>query len=267
MQALPPRTAVLVSAAALVAVLAGCSDEVSTGCNCCCTPAVDPTSQAVWVAQGTRLTRVDPDDGAIAWTRQVTRRTPSGLEEITDVSAAPQGVWVAWGSGAALVPGREGRPVRVSWTPRGSHPTLATAGGRTWVATGRRVIALRPDGTTGRVVRFPSAVRVESAPGAIVVDGRGAPVLLDPRTGERLSAAVIRRNPGWRAEPREQRIVRLDPVEGRALGEALHVEGLAAVVETAAGAAYATASNNHLAVMRLDADGPRIAWRTPIDPG
>ncbi|MBJ7454567.1 MAG: hypothetical protein JHC74_00770 [Thermoleophilia bacterium] len=263
----PPRAIVLLVVAAAVAVVAGCSDEVSNGCNCCCTPAIDPTAQAVWVAQGTRLTRLDPATGAIAWTRQVTRRTPSGLEELTDVSAAPQGVWVAWGSGAALVPGRSARTVRVSWGPRGSHPTLATASGRTWVATGRRVIALRPDGTTGRVVRFPSAVRVEAAPGAIVVSGRGAPVLLDPRTGEQLSAAVISRNPGWRAEPREDRIVRVDPLDGRVLGEPLRVEELAAVVETPAGAAYATASNNHLAVVRLGADGPRIAWRTSIRPG
>jgi hypothetical protein len=263
----PPRAFVLLFAAAVVAVVAGCSDEVSNGCNCCCTPAIDPGAQAVWVAQGTRLTRLDPATGAIAWTRQVTRRTPSGLEELTDVTAAPQGVWVAWGSGAALVPGREGRAVRVSWSPRGSHPTLATASGRTWVATGRRVIALRPDGTTGRVIRFASAVRIEAAPGAIVVSGRGAPTLLDPHTGERLSASVVTGNPGWRAEPREDRIVRVDPADGRAVGEPLRVEELAAVVETPAGAAYATASNNHLAVMRLDTDGPRIAWRTSIPPG
>lgn len=104
----PPRAIVLLAAAA-VTVVAGCSEEVSNGCNCCCTPAIDPTAQAVWVAQGTRLTRLDPATGATVWTRQVTRRTPSGLEELTDVTAAPQGVWVAWGSGAALVPGREGR--------------------------------------------------------------------------------------------------------------------------------------------------------------
>jgi hypothetical protein len=261
------RAVVLVASAALAAGLAGCSDEVSNGCNCCCTPVIDPTPEAVWVAQGTRLTRLDPDDGAISWTRQVTRRTPSGLEEITDVSAAPQGVWVAWGSGAALVPGPSAQAVRVSWSPRGSHPTLATAAGRTWAATGRRVIALRPDGTTGRVVRFPSGVRVEAAPGAIVVTGQGAPVLLDPRTGARLSAVSVTRNPAWRAEPRKDRIVRVDPMDGRVVGEPVRVEELAAVVETPDGAAYATASNNHLAVMRLDADGPRIAWRTPIPPG
>jgi hypothetical protein len=265
------RRAAAASALALAAAVAvaGCSAEAANGCNCCCTAAVDASGDTVWVAQGTRLLALDRDTGEIRWSRQVTRRTPSGSEELTDVSASPAGVWVAWRGGAVLVPGPTGRTVRMAVAPRAASPSLATVRGRTWMGAGRRAILLRRGGRPGPVKRFGQGVTVSAGAQYVVVTGRdGARLLLDPATGALVHGSIVSTRPRWRAEPRSEQAVPLDPATGAPVGDPVRLGRLATVTELAGGEAYAVTDDQDLAVTRLDPDAPGgIRWRRAIAPG
>jgi hypothetical protein len=247
------------------ALLVGCGGPDGTeayGCGECPAAYLDVTDQAVWVVQGTRLHRLDPATGRVEWSRQVARRTPSGSADLWAVSAAPDGIWVAWHRGAILVPGRTGRLTRIGIEPAGAVPTLATAQGRTWLGLGRRVIALHADGVATPVIRFEALARLQSAPAAILVHSGRRTTLLDPRSGARLAGAILSRRASWRVDPRKQTVTHLDPATGAATGPPLHVHGVFDVIETPGGDGYARTRDP--AVARLGADGPRLVWRTGI---
>jgi hypothetical protein len=175
-------------------------------------------------------------------------------------------VWVAWHSGAALIPGQNGPAVRIKVAPRTVSATLATVDGHTWLGAGRRAVALHADGTTGPTIRFPAGVRLEGAPHALVVRTRSTTTLLDPTTGARLSGALVSVRSPWQADYHAQEVTHIDSATGAIVGVPVKVEGLGGVVEAPDGSAYATTTNHHLGVARLAPDGPRILWRTPIAP-
>jgi hypothetical protein len=253
-----------VAAAALAGYLAD-RGVGGSGCNECPPPAVAVAPGAVWVAQGTTLHRIDPGTGRIAWSRRVTRPSPDGAEEIAAVAPAPAGVWVAWRRGAALVRGRTGPVTRVPLeAPAVATPTLATVAGTTWLGGGGRVVALRAGGGASPTVRVAAPAAVEAAGAVLRVHTGTGDVHLDGRLGVRTTARPAPHPAArWVADPARGT---LSP-RGAAGAGTLEFPDLVRVVEAPDGAAYAVQSRHHMAVARVEADGPTLVWRTPIPPG
>jgi hypothetical protein len=182
------------------------------------------------------------------------------------VAVAPEGVWVAWGRGAALVPGPTGPVVRVPLGPPAAVPSLARVAGRTWLGLGRRVVGLHPDGRAMPTVRVAAPATV-SAAGTVLLVGTGeGEVALDPRLGVRTAAAPRVRGPAWVADPALGTVTPVDPATGAPTGAPLEFEDLTGVAEAPDGTGYAVQGRGHMGVARLEADGPSVVWRTAIPP-
>ncbi len=235
------RAATLAAAGVLVA---GCAAGSGHSCGMCDPTIVAVGSETLWVAQGRTVSRFTTEGRLLGRTEVLPARRSSGVQAIAvDADHAV----VGWSGAVAGVLPSGAVSFRRVRRPPGYVFGMETVEGRTWLAAGRRAIALAPDGTIRMRPRLPArATGLAAGDGVVwVVGGRvkgvkiahrgwtavpagpGYAIALDARTGRRVRALATPPGPSAVAVWRDRLWIesasgldQLDATTGRVLNHA-----------------------------------------------